>query len=163
MAKSTLAKIEFDCGETDVLPQGYGLVLEPARSAPRDQPEPNEAKLSFSFCASGSTIRVIGSGFWTAAYVDDHFDQLEICLVDVRRRLGRAKVLVDLRKSPVQAPDVADRIRIRAQQLYGAGDRVAVVVETSLLKMQLRRATDGQKIQNFISIAAAEMWLAAYD
>lgn len=92
--------------------------------------------------------------------MDAHFDKLDRHLIQARRLRGHAKVIVDLRKAPVQSPDVAERIRIRTQHLYAADDRVAVIVDTPLLKMQMRRATGCDHIQNFISVEAAESWLA---
>lgn len=135
----------------------------PAEPAHHDLPASGKTGPSIAIHLSGDPIRVTGNGFWTATYIDDHFDKLDSAVTDVRRRHGHARVIVDLRKAPVQATDVAERIRIRTQQIYATADRVAVVAETNLLTMQMRRATRSDNIRSFISIDAAQAWLSAKD
>lgn len=81
---------------------------------------------------------------------------------DARLRFGRVRVLADLRNSPVRTQEAAERLRTGNLALYRTGDRVALIVESSLLKMQLRRTlVEYQNI--FLSPNAAETWLTAMD
>ena len=81
---------------------------------------------------------------------------------DARLRFGRVRVLADLRNSPVRTQEAAERLRMGNLALYRSGDRVALIVESSLLKMQLRRTlVEYQNI--FLSPHAAETWLTALD
>ncbi|ODP38494.1 hypothetical protein [Sphingomonas turrisvirgatae] len=94
--------------------------------------------------------------------VDRYLARLGEIVRTLRLRHGKVRVLADLRHAPVRTQEVAERLRLGNQALYRPGDRVALVVESSLLKMQLRRTlTDNQNI--FLSPNAAETWLTAID
>jgi hypothetical protein len=81
---------------------------------------------------------------------------------DARLRFGQVRVLADLRNSPIRTQEAAERMRVGNLGLYRVGDRVALIVESSLLKMQLRRTlVEYQNI--FMSPSAAETWLTALD
>lgn len=96
------------------------------------------------------------------ADVDRYLAVLGDVVRDARLRFGRVRVLADLRNSPIRTQEAAERMRSGNLALYRAGDRVALIVESSLLKMQLRRTLiEYQNI--FLSPHAAETWLTALD
>lgn len=98
----------------------------------------------------------------TVPEVDHYLAVLGEVVRDVRLRFGRVRVLADLRNSPVRTQEAAERMRLGNLALYRSGDRVALIVESSLLKMQLRRTLiEYQNI--FLSPNAAETWLTAMD
>ncbi len=94
--------------------------------------------------------------------VDRYLAVLGDAVRDARLRFGRVRVLADLRNSPIRTQEAAERMRVGNLALYRDGDRVALIVESSLLKMQLRRTlVEYQNI--FLSPHAAETWLNALD
>lgn len=94
--------------------------------------------------------------------VDRYLAVLGDVVRDARLRFGRVRVLADLRNSPIRTQEAAERMRLGNLALYREGDRVALIVESSLLKMQLRRTlVEYQNI--FLSPHAAETWLTALD
>lgn len=94
--------------------------------------------------------------------VDRYLAVLGEVVRDARLRFGRVRVLADLRNSPIRTQEAAERLRMGNLALYRTGDRVALIVESSLLKMQLRRTlVEYQNI--FLSLNAAETWLTALD
>lgn len=96
------------------------------------------------------------------ADVDRYLAVLGDIVRDARLRFGRVRVLADLRNSPIRTQEAAERMRMGNLALYRTGDRVALIVESSLLKMQLRRTlVEYQNI--FLSPNAAETWLTALD
>ncbi|WP_343518729.1 hypothetical protein [Sphingomonas sp.] len=98
----------------------------------------------------------------TVEEVDHYLAVLGEVVRDARLRFGRVRVLADLRNSPVRTQEAAERMRMGNLALYRTGDRVALIVESSLLKMQLRRTlVEYQNI--FLSPNAAETWLTALD
>ncbi|MFL9842250.1 hypothetical protein ABS767_14870 [Sphingomonas sp. ST-64] len=107
-------------------------------------------------------LRISAVGMQHADQVGRYLDVLERIVQETRARFGRIRVLSDLRNAPVRTQEAADRMREGNLRLYRSGDRVALIVETSLLKMQLRRTLiDCQNI--FVSPNAAETWLMATD
>lgn len=107
-------------------------------------------------------IRVIGQGQWTTSQVDLHFAALSGLIAERRRSGGAVLVLVDLRDSLVQQPEIVEQIGRAVTRIYDSSDRVAVVVASSLLKLQLKRVANVASIEFFVSMNAARTWLTAY-
>jgi hypothetical protein len=111
--------------------------------------------------ASGITV-VTGVGSWTPAYVDAHFAELRR-QVDAQRQLGIAvQVVVDLRDADIQPQGTSERIAANADNSYREGDRVAIVVSSSIAKMHMRRCAAKRNFELFLSYNAALTWLTAY-
>lgn len=107
-------------------------------------------------------LRINRVGVQQLADVDRYLAVLGDIVRDARLRFGRIRVLADLRNAPIRTQEAAERMRVGNLALYRAGDRVALIVESSLLKMQLRRTlVEYQNI--FLSPSAAETWLTALD
>ncbi|HEY0623197.1 hypothetical protein [Sphingomonas sp.] len=107
-------------------------------------------------------LRINSVAVQQLADVDRYLAVLGDIVRDVRLRFGRVRVLADLRNSPIRTQEAAERMRMGNLALYRTGDRVALIVESSLLKMQLRRTlVEYQNI--FLSPHAAETWLTALD
>lgn len=107
-------------------------------------------------------LRINQVGVRTLGEVDRYLAVLGDVVRDTRLRFGRVRVLADLRNAPLRTQEAAERMRMGNLALYRPGDRVALIVESSLLKMQLRRTlVEYQNI--FLSPNAAETWLTAMD
>ena len=108
----------------------------------------------------GAIIRVIGKGFYTEDGVREHFANLSR-VVASRRRAGRqVKALADLRQAATQSATTARMITEATQRLYSdPSDRVAVVVSSVLLKLQLERVHQHQGFGIFLDMGEAERYL----
>jgi len=107
-------------------------------------------------------LRINSVAVQQLADVDRYLTILGDVVRDARLRFGKVRVLADLRNSPIRTQESAERMRTGNLALYRDGDRVALIVESSLLKMQLRRTlVEYQNI--FLSPSAAETWLTALD
>lgn len=107
-------------------------------------------------------VRLVGHGAWSVEYMNRHFRELDPVVATARMRMRNVMVLADLRDAPIQSPDVAEMINIGTRRLYRDGDRIAIVVQSSLVKLQMKRIVDCAQVQIFISVAAACTWLMAY-
>jgi hypothetical protein len=108
-------------------------------------------------------IRTDVCGFWEADDGVIYFDQLARFIDIARRRFGSVKVLVDRRESPIQSAAVAAQMRTANARLYRPEDRLAIVVDSSLLLMQLRRLFSHAGSRAFLSSEEAEAWLTDRD
>lgn len=105
-------------------------------------------------------IRICCTGLRLGEEVDRYLAILEPIIADMRACHVRVRVLADLRNAPIRTQEAADKMRAGNLRLYRAGDRIALIVESSLLKMQLRRTlVEYQNI--FVSPNAAETWVTA--
>ena len=110
----------------------------------------------------GTTIRIEGKGFYDEAETRAHFDTLARLIAN-RRRAGRqVKALVDLREAATQAAGTAQLIAGETNRIYCApSDRVAIVVSSLLLKLQLKRVHRQQGFHITLTLAEAERFLAS--
>ena len=68
---------------------------------------------------------------------------------------------LDLRKHDTQSPSVAALIKDGVDNMYRPGDRVAMVVASTVVKMQMRRVTNPAFVEIFTAIEDAEKWMLA--
>ena len=118
--------------------------------------------LSFRYDLVAKIIRITGVGMWTVDYIDVHFAELALLIERVRAQHGEVLALVDLSRAPVQPAEVAARIHDATKRLYRANDRVALIVQSFLLKAQMKRVTWEENTAIFVSPHAAETWLCAH-
>ncbi|MHA6724298.1 hypothetical protein [Sphingomonas sp. RS2018] len=101
-------------------------------------------------------------GFFDLATLERHF-KAEKAAVDHWRWEGRPiRVLIDAVKLLPHSTECQARVQRETGTIYRAGDRVALQVSSSLVKMQMRRVfTQGNTLDFFLSNDAARMWLDA--
>lgn len=101
------------------------------------------------------------AGIFTAEEVASQFDQLRLRLAMRRRRGQPVKVLIDLRNAAVQPKETAAYIEDNTDRLYDMSDRMVIVVDGPIQRLQMKRVTSGRPYQIFLSLAEAEASLAA--
>jgi hypothetical protein len=121
-----------------------------------------EAGFAQTYDEQVGIVRIVGRGFWTEAMIDSHFGELGRLVERVRGRGDDILALVDLGGAPVQRPGVAARITAHTRRIYRPEDRIAIVVGSSLVKMQIKRAVEGLNLEAFLSPDAALTWLTAH-
>lgn len=104
-------------------------------------------------------VSVVASGFWSPADLEGHFGELTKAVDAARARFGIARVLVDLRGSSVQSREIFDRLRDATSAIYDANDRIAIVAESALLTLQMRRLDAKAGRGAFADLAEARGWL----
>ncbi len=112
--------------------------------------------------AKGFVLMVV-EGFFDMDTLSRHFAD-NAAFVVRWRAMGRSiRVLIDATNLLPHSPEGQALVQQSTQQIYRPGDRVAVIVSSNLVKMQMRRAlSQGQIINFFVSEAAAMTWLMAY-
>ncbi|RYY62175.1 MAG: hypothetical protein EOO24_58620 [Comamonadaceae bacterium] len=80
-----------------------------------------------------------------------------------RRLRPHLRVIVDRSTAPIYAAGVPELLLKSYHTILRAGDRIAMVVESSLAKGQVRKVAGREETQSFLSISAARTWVLAYD
>lgn len=108
-------------------------------------------------------IRIAVSGFFDRRTLVEHF-ALKTRIVNRWRAQGRPIcLLIDAAELKPHSPKNQAFVEEEATRLYVPQDRVAMLLESSLVKMQMRRALSHGAVANFfISENAAIMWLTAH-
>lgn len=99
-------------------------------------------------------------GFWSPAIADEYVEAMGILMAQDRQSYGRAKALIDRRSSVVQTSETVERLRLGATRICQPADRMAIVVESALLKKQIRRSYDPGTVNLFLSMENAREWLS---
>lgn len=117
--------------------------------------------ITLSVDPASGRIDVTGAGYWSPPYIDSHFKKVADLVRSHRAAGVPIRVLVDLRKADIQSRETVEHMSRSTSDIYTAGDKVALLVASSLAKIQMRRAADVIAPEFFISLPEAEAWLAA--
>ena len=100
-------------------------------------------------------------GFWTLLEAREFVAALTDIMTRLRRNYLHARVLCDISGMPVQSDDVSQCLGEANAKLFGASDRLALIVDSYLVRGQMRRRFARDNSQAFLSPSAAETWLRA--
>ncbi|MEI9851797.1 MAG: hypothetical protein WDN24_14285 [Sphingomonas sp.] len=116
-----------------------------------------------AFDGSSGIISVRANAVLNAEEFARYARELRHHVLRARWRQGQVRILVDATAGGVLPGDVAQGIaELQRELLTGAHDRIAVIVSTSLQKLQVRRISLPGKGETFLSESAARTWLSAY-
>ncbi|MDR6144326.1 hypothetical protein QE363_000119 [Sphingomonas sp. SORGH_AS870] len=96
---------------------------------------------------------------WTIEIADRYWACFQPFLDASRAQWGHARVLVDRRGTPIMPITMVQVMRDGIMAFYRPGDRLALVVDSSPLKMQVRQNYQLPNIDAFLSYDAALAWL----
>lgn len=117
---------------------------------------------SISFDARNERIRLKLDGFWTAEVMRRCRDDLLQMIAHERKRYSYLSVLSDCTTYPVQGPDVTDSWTcLLGKDAGGITQPYAIVVASTLNKLQVQRALNAPNVRAFMDIPEAEKWLNA--
>ncbi|MDO6416700.1 hemerythrin domain-containing protein [Sphingomonas sp. BIUV-7] len=107
-------------------------------------------------------IRMMVDGFFDLETLSDHFTDNEIVVKRWRSADRPIRVFIDAVGLKPHTPEGQACVQEATARIYEKGDKVAVRVSSSLVKMQMRRAlAEDDIIAFFVSEAAALTWLEA--
>jgi len=105
-------------------------------------------------------LLVSGDGFGSLVEAQQHFRDLSSLLVAERRTVRGLRLLIDLRKAAPHSSEVAKHIEQVLPVLYREGDRVAVLVRNTPIKVETKTSHDSLYADVFLSKEAAEAYLS---
>lgn len=103
-------------------------------------------------------IRGEAEGFWSLDMTAQHVAAWIKCVRRIHSEGRPVRVVADLRRAQTQSQEVASMVQRELAGLYRDGDRVAIIVEASLLKTQLRRILNTDHASYFADAEAGERW-----
>jgi hypothetical protein len=120
-----------------------------------------EDMLTVEVDEAAGIIRVDSNEFHSVDDVRAYQRSLQLAVAEARRRLGKVRIFVDASRSPVQSAEVMQEFLKLEAPTSDEGDRMAVLVASSLGTLQTRRALKSDREQVFGSESEALAWLAA--
>lgn len=100
-------------------------------------------------------------GFWDRDFVEKYFAAQNRINAEARRKFGALKVLFDLTTASPQAPPVMESLRLGNMTLYAPDDRIALVNQSAIIALQLKRLFQVGKVETFRDLASGQAWLTA--
>lgn len=107
-------------------------------------------------------VRLEVSGIMSVSEAEKLNEEILANASAARRQFGSFRLLVDARLFPVQPADTASSFNPPSEVLKGDSDRYAVVVGSSLSKLQADRILGDARTRTFSSLNEAESWLLAH-
>ncbi|WP_343525327.1 hypothetical protein [Sphingomonas sp.] len=104
-------------------------------------------------------IHVRAHGIWTPAIAERYWTAFRPFLDEARARMGHARALVDRRGAPIMPIEMVQTMHDGITNHYRPGDRLALVVDSSPLKSQVRQNYRRAFLDAFLSHDAALAWL----
>lgn len=110
----------------------------------------------------GPLMRVEARGHWDVAAADAYARDVRRIVGELRAIRPGLRAIVDRRGVPSFAPGAHEALQELYHDIQQAGDRIAMVVDSSLTKGVLRQIVGREDTQSFLSISAARTWVLAY-
>lgn len=107
-------------------------------------------------------LLVSGDGLGSLSEAQQHFRDLSALLVTERKAAKGARLLIDLQRARPHPPEVAAHIERVLPMLYREGDRVAVLVQNTSIKVGTKTSHNSLYSDVFLSREAAEAYLSGY-
>lgn len=115
--------------------------------------------LSISYDRQTGQVVCSACGFWSVKQAQAFFEDWYAMIQSIHEAGQSVFALVDMSDGATQRPEVAEIILATARGLYREGDAIAMLVPSSLAKMQMRRLLDENFHDFFTSRDEAEKWL----
>ena len=104
-------------------------------------------------------VVVEGSGLWDMDLFVKYSPVLADCIAKARSRYQRVLVLGDFGAIDIIPAEVATQMAQWSKDTYRAGDSAAIVLSSSLGKLQIKRILNNAHTEFFDSRVQAEHWL----
>jgi hypothetical protein len=117
----------------------------------------------FTYNRSAGLLQVRVSGSWTIPEIERYAREAGPQFASARKDAGLLRYLIDLRAANILSQEMMEPLGKAGMQYARADDRIALVVGSTLLKLQMRRMLGDAPIPIFISAPEATTWLLSDD
>jgi len=111
----------------------------------------------------GPILRIDAGGIWDIMATRSYTRDIEHAVSQWRSERPYLRAIVDRSQAPIFDGSVSDLLLATYNRILKPGDRVAMIVDSSLIKQHIRRIADREETEMFLSIAAARTWLLAHN
>lgn len=105
----------------------------------------------FTFDASAGILQVKVEGSWTLSEVERYGREAGVQFAQARKRAGHLRLLIDISGADILSQALMDPLAKAGMQYSRADDRVALIVASTLMKMQMKRMLGEAPVPIFLS------------
>lgn len=113
----------------------------------------------FSFDPGSGILTVSVEGAWTLPEVERYAREAGLQFTAARRQAGRLRLLIDLLQTDVLSQAIIEPLAKAGMQYSQPDDSVALVVPSTLMKIQMKRMIGNAPNPIFLSLDEATNWL----
>ena len=114
---------------------------------------------NFAFGPSTGILRVHVTGSWTLPEVERYGQEAGLQFAKARQQAGSLRLLVDLSHTEILSQAIVAPLAKAGMQYSRPDDRVALVVKSALMKLQMKRMIGEAPTPIFVSDEEAASWL----
>lgn len=118
---------------------------------------------NFAFDSASGILSVKVIGSWTMPEVERYAREAGGQFDIARKAAGSLRLLVDLSDAEILSQSIIEPLAKAGMQYSRPDDRVALVVGTTLLKLQMRRMIGDAPTPIYLSVKDAADWLQSAD
>lgn len=118
---------------------------------------------NFAFDQHTGILRVEVVGGWTMPEVERYAREAGPQFTAARKKAGHLRLLIDLMATEVLSQAIIEPLAKAGMQYSRADDRVALVVNSTLMKMQMKRMMGDLPNPIFLVREEAAAWLVSDD
>jgi hypothetical protein len=118
---------------------------------------------SFEYDDKTGILRIRVVGPWTLAEIERYRSEASVQFPLARQKAGSLRLLLDNVRGTLLQQSLVEPMLQAGMSNSRRDDRVAMIVASSLIKLQTKRVFGEQHWAIFISEEAARLWLTAHD
>lgn len=117
----------------------------------------------FAFDSRTGILCVSVVGLWTMPEVERYAREAGPQFMQARKAVGSLRLLIDLTGTEVLSQAIIEPLAKAGMQYSRGDDRVALVVNSTLMKMQMKRMIGNAPTPIYLERGLAEAWLLSSD
>ena len=117
---------------------------------------------AYRIWVEGPILRLHCRGQWDLATAKAYTLDVARIIADIRRTQSGLRAVVDRRDIPTFEAGVPEILIAAYRTALRPGDRLAIVVDSSMTKGYLRQVGGREETETCLSISAAQTWVLAY-
>jgi len=110
----------------------------------------------------GSVLRIEARGHWDLMVAKSYARDVTRIVTDIKRTRPHLRAIVDRTELPAFDEGVPEILMATYNSVLREGDRVAMLVDSSVTKGKIRQVAGREETRSFLSTSAAKTWLLAY-
>jgi len=118
---------------------------------------------TFTFDSHAGILRLRCAGKWTLPDVERYGPEAGRQFTQARLTARRLRLLIDVTEQEILSQDVVEPLARAGMQHGRADDRVALVVTSTLMKLQMKRMIGDAPTPIYLSESEALAWLSRPD
>lgn len=114
--------------------------------------------LKVTYAIGDTWIDVAASGVWSPRDLERCYRELSVAINLMQSVGSPVRIIADLTQADIQSQNITDIVVQLTESLFSDKIRIAIVVSSVLMKLQIKRIVRGAQSAIFFGTADARLW-----